>query len=124
MQANKVSLWLGNFEKQEDFRNYINGSYDEDGNYIASEFEKGLGIKRHDCDAVESDWIVERCAEVESLLAGFSGDSEMIPQFKKMLEGRAVENYNSIILLYHFEYTGAMDTDTKLEYIGCADVTV
>ena len=61
---------------------------------------------------------------MESLLAGFSGDYEIIPQFQKMLEHKNIQNYNSIILLYNFEYTGIDYVDGKLEYIGCADVTL
>ena len=55
---------------------------------------------------------------------GFSGDYEIIPQFKKMLEHKNIQIYNSIVLLYNFEYTGVDYVDEKLEYIGCADVTL
>ncbi len=55
---------------------------------------------------------------------GFSGDYEIIPQFQKMLEHKNIQNYNSIVLLYNFEYTGVDYVDEKLEYIGCADVTL
>ncbi len=61
---------------------------------------------------------------MESLLAGFSGDYEIIPQFQKMLEHKNIQNYNSIILLYNFEYTGVGYVDENLEYIGCAEVTL
>ena len=57
-------------------------------------------------------------------LVGFSGDYEIIPQFQKMLEHKNIQNYNSIVLLYNFEYTGVDYVDEKLEYIGCADVTL
>lgn len=124
IKENKVSLWLGFFENMDDFKNYIKVTYDEDGNYIHSNFQESYGIKKYDLDAIESDWISEKCFDVESLLTGFSGDYEIIPQFKKMLEHRNIENYNSILLLYNFEYMSSDCIDEKLEYIGCADVSL
>ncbi len=124
IKENKVSLWLGFYENADDFKNYIKVSYDEDGNYIPSDFQKNYAIKRYDLDAIESDWISERCSDVESLLTGFSGDYEIIPQFRKMLEHKNIENYNSIVLLYNFEYVNIDCVDQKLEYIGCADVSL
>ena len=124
VKENKLSLWLGFYENADDFKNYIKVSYDEDGNYIPSNFQESYAIKSYDLDAIESDWILERCSDVESLLAGFSGDYKIIPQFQKMLEHKNIQNYNSIVLLYNFEYTGVDYVDEKLEYIGCADVTL
>lgn len=124
IKENNVSLWLGFYENADDFKNYIKVSYDEDGNYIPSNFQASYAIKSYDLDAIESDWILERCSDVESLLAGFSGDYEIIPQFQKMLEHKNIQNYNSIILLYNFEYTGVGYVDENLEYIGCAEVTL
>ena len=124
IKENKVSLWLGNYENAEDFKKYIKVSYDKDGNYIHKNFKKSYAIKKYDLDAIESDWISNRYSDVESLLAGFSGDYEIIPQFQKMLKHKNIQNYNSIVLLYNFEYTGIDYVDGKLEYIGCADVTL
>lgn len=121
---NKVSLWLGFFENADELMNYIEESYDEDGNYIPSNFQVSYAIKKYDLDAIESDWISKKCFDAESLLTGFSGDYEIIPQFQKMLENKKIENYNSIVLLYNFEYTGIDYIDDKLEYIGCADVSI
>lgn len=123
-KENKVSLWLGFYENADDFMRYIKVSYDEDGNYIPSNFQETYAIKKYDLDAIESDWISEQCSDVKSLLAGFSGDYEIIPQFQKMLEHKNIQSYNSIVLLYNFEYTGVDYVDEKLEYIGCADVTL
>lgn len=124
IKENKVSLWLGYFEDSNAFKEYIEVSYDEDGNYIPSKFQTHYGIKRYDLETVESDWISDRSNDVESLLAGFSGDYEIIPQFKKMLEQKKIEDYNSILLLYNFEYTNTDYIDENLEYIGCVDVFI
>lgn len=124
IKENKVSLWLGFFENVDDFKNYIGVSYDEGGNYIPSNFQENYAIKKYDLDAIESDWISQKCSDVESLLTGFSEDYEIIPQFQKMLEHKNIENYNSIILLYNFEYMSIDYINERMEYIGCADVSI
>ena len=45
VKENKVSLWLEFYENADDFKNYIKVSYDEDGNYIPSNFRKALQLK-------------------------------------------------------------------------------
>lgn len=122
IKENKVSLWLGSFEKEDDFKKYIQVSYDEDGNYILSKFQEEYAIKNYDLDAMESDWISVGCVDVNSLLTGFSGDYEIIPRFETMLRDKKIEKYNSIVLLYNFEYINESCIDGKLEYIGCIDV--
>ena len=44
-KENKVSLWLGYFEKENDFRDYMKVRYDKDGNYIPSKFQELFAIK-------------------------------------------------------------------------------
>lgn len=124
IKENKVSLWLGFFENIDDFKSYINGSYDEKGNYIPSKFQENYDIKKYDLDAIETDWISNGCPDVESLLTGFSRDFEIIPQFKKILKHKKIQNYNSIILLYNFEYENNNCFDEQVEYIGCAEVSL
>lgn len=124
IKENKVSLWLGFFEDDNSFKQYIKVSYDEDGNYIPSKFQESYAIKTYDLDAIESDWISDRCSDVSTLLTGFSNDYEIIPQFETLLDGKEIEKYNSIVLLYNFEYANDYCTDGKLEYIGCVDVSI
>jgi len=121
---NKVSLWLGCFENEQVFREYICESYDKDGNYVLSDFQKDFSIMRYDFDSVESDWFSHSFTDTESLLSGFSGDFVIIPQFSKMLQDTQIERFNSILLLYNYEYTGDLRFGGNLEYIGCADIDI
>ena len=74
IKENKVSLWLGNFKSSEEFMEYVEGKYDEDGNYIKSAFQKDFDIERYDFETTERDWISEKCTDISSLLFGFSCD--------------------------------------------------
>ena len=124
IKENKVSLWLGFFENANKFKDYTEVFFDEDGNDIPSIVHKSFDIERYDMDRVECDWISDRCSTAESLLTGFSGDYEIIPQFSKMLEDKNIEKYNSIVLLYNFEYTGINRKSENFEFIGCADISL
>lgn len=121
---NKVSLWLGHFEEEGRFREYFKVSYDEDGNYIPSEFQKNFEIKKYDLYAVETDWLPQNCTDVRLLLQGFSGDEEIIPQFEKIIEASKVVEYNSIVLLYNFQYEAGIISDERMHFIGCVDVHI
>lgn len=118
IKKNKVSLWLGKFATSDEFTRYVDVKYDEDGNYIRSEFQEEFEITRYDLDAVEKDWISERCDDIKSLLAGFSYDYEIIPKFEKMICNEKLSEYNSILLLYNFEYEKAYK-NKRMDYIGC-----
>ena len=118
----KVSLWLGTFKDESSFKNYIEGRYDADGNYIISEFQRDFAIERYDIDSAESDWIDDKCDTVKELLEGFSYDTEVIPQFEKLIPQELICSYNSILLLYDFEYSLNEHGVYQLNYIGVAEI--
>lgn len=123
IKKNKVSLWLGKFTTSDEFARYVDIKYDEDGNYIKSTFQEDFAIARYDLDASEKDWISERCDDIETLLAGFSCDYEIIPKFEKLISNEKLSEYNSILLLYNFEYEKAYK-NKRMDYIGCVDVNI
>ena len=122
IEQNKVSLWLGRFESLEAFMNYIEITYDKDGNVLPSRFQTDFGIKKYDYDAVESDWISEECVDVASLLGGFSEDEILIPKFEDILKDRNLSSYNSILLIYSFDYSKGSVSNNKMDFIGSVDM--
>ncbi|MBP3296181.1 MAG: immunity 22 family protein [Lachnospiraceae bacterium] len=122
IKENKVSLWLGYFKTQEEFSDYLNISYDEDGNLRESQFQKDFSTGKYDLDGIETAWGTESCTDVQMLLEGFSGDEEIIPQFEKLIVKEELKKYNSIVLLYNYEYSG-IEEKNGLRFIGTADVT-
>ena len=114
-----VTLWLGIFKSREDFYNYVYVAYTEDGDSIASQFEQDFELEYYDRDTVEKDWIENMEADLDVLLEGFSYDDQIIQQFNK-----TEKSYNSIILIYDFEYRGdihKIDTQNySVEKIGSA----
>lgn len=123
IKENVVSLWLGNFKSSEEFTEYVDVRYDEDGNYIKSPFQEEFCIAKYDFETTEKDWISERCTDVRSLLAGFSCDEEIIPKFEKIINKDKLIEYNSILLLYNFEGETA-NISSRMDYIGCVDFNI
>ena len=121
IKEKKVSLWLGNFSSGEEFNGYVESGFNEDGNYIKSGFQEDFLIEKYNYDLIEKDWIIDQCEDVSSLLTGFSCDDEIIPKFEKMISKDRLENYNSIILLYDFQYDGKI-INKRMDYIGCVDI--
>lgn len=119
-KENRVSLWLGYFSNEEDFYEYTDDSYDEDGNYSPSQFERDYEIEGIEKDFVEKVYLEHPCQELEELLEDFTDSEEIIPQFRDLLKNRMLCKYNCIILMYNYEYEGE-EVSSKMEYIGTAD---
>lgn len=117
----KVSLWLGNFSDEESFREFMEIKYTNDGDSIQSEFKKQFKIEYYDIDFSEVDYTEEQSNDLKVLLEGFSNDYEIIPKFKEKYSGNM---YNSIVLLYDFEYDNNINYkngNNILEFISCVD---
>ena len=122
IKENKVSLWLGTFGDEDAFNQYIEVKYDDDGNMVPSAFQRDFQIKQYDQDAIESDWIADRCNTVKDLLAGFTCDEEIIPVAENLMHGEDISQLNSIVLIYNFEYDGEQPYNSNLKFIGSIDV--
>lgn len=116
----KVSLWLGTFNDEETFRELMEIKYTDDGDSIPSKFKKQFKIDYYDIDFSEIDYMEEKSNDLQVLLEGFSNDYEIIPKLNEIYNGGM---YNSIVLLYDFEYEcnggNYKDGDNELKFIGC-----
>lgn len=118
----KVSLWLGNFSDEESFREFMEIKYTDDGDSIPSKFKEQFKIEYYDIDFSEVDYMEEQSNNLEVLLEGFSNDYEIIPKLKEKYDEHM---YNSIVLLYDFEYDANKinykNENNILDFIGCVD---
>lgn len=117
-----VSLWLGSFNDEEIFRKFMEIKYTDDGDSVPSVFKENFKIRYYDIDFAEIDYMEEKSSDLQILLEGFSNDYEIIPQFNGKYNGGI---YNSIVLLYDFEYNcnveNYKDEDNELDFIGCVN---
>ncbi|WP_315069723.1 immunity 22 family protein [uncultured Clostridium sp.] len=116
----KVSLWLGNFNNEKTFREFMDIKYTDDGDSIPSKFKEQFKIDYYDIDFSEIDYMEEKSNNLEVLLEGFSNDYEIISKLNEKYNGGV---YNSIVLLYDFEYDyngeNYKDEENILDFIGC-----
>ena len=110
-KENIVSIWIGNFNSDDDFNKYIEEAYDENGARSPSIFMTDFEIKRIDHDLLESDFFDEKLTKDD--LIGFSYDETFIDKIDE-----ALLTGNCIILIYDFEYSGGVKTKNNVSFIG------
>ncbi|PEE33563.1 hypothetical protein CN271_04115 [Bacillus cereus] len=120
-----VSIWIGNFENEEELMNYTNIEYTEDGDSISSTFEKDFNLDYYDRDLIEKKWISKSTNSVKDLLDGFSYSNQFLEQFDTI---RYSEEFNAAILIYNLEYdaqkTKGKFKNSDLKFIGVAQYTI
>lgn len=123
--SDKVSVWIGNFESNDELMNYTNIEYTEDGDSISSIFEKIFNLDYYDRDLVEKKRISQPTNNVKELLKGFSYSDQFIKQFDIVNQEK---EFNAAILVYNFEYdaqkTKIKYKNSELEFIGIAQYTI
>ncbi|MBC8059244.1 MAG: immunity 22 family protein [Clostridiaceae bacterium] len=124
-KENNVSLWLGNFTNEKDFKKFMEIKYTDDVDSISSKFKENFKIQYYDINFSEVDWIEEGLSDFQELLEGFSNDYEIIPKFKENYNDKLEKEYNSIIFLYDFEYDGICKhveyNGNEIDFIGCVN---
>lgn len=101
-----VSLWVGNVQSSEELDRLLAVSYSDEGDFIPSIFAKHFNIRRYDDAVREAEYYEEASDDLNQLLEGFSYDEEIIPKFTSLVQEGLTNDFNAIVLLYNFEYTG------------------
>ncbi|MCI0765529.1 immunity 22 family protein [Bacillus sp. TL12] len=119
-----VSLWLGNIESEDFLEDYFHIKYTEDGDSILSPFIKDYHICMYDIDEdfIEIEFYLKRSDHLETLLAGCSYEEVVIPQMKRCASNMLEMKYNTIIMIYNYEYSGEITNKNEnryeMKYIG------
>ncbi len=120
-----VSLWLGNVKTDAELERLLAITYSDDGDFVPSEFARHFEIVRYDDDVREAEFYEESSNDLGSLLEGFSYDDKIIPEFLSLLQNEPLDEFNTVILLYNFKYTGKIDEVTiesnHLKFIGSVE---
>lgn len=105
-----VSLWLGNIKSEpvdDILIEYLQFEYDGDESVINPPFCSDFEITEFAEDFREAGILDEPKHSIEDMLTGCSYDEEVIPLFQKIIEkSLKLEQFNTIILLYNFNYHG------------------
>lgn len=113
-EENKVSVWIGNFNSVAEFKKYVEEAYDDDGE-MTSPFLTDFEIDYYDEDLKEAEFSTD--ANKKELLEGFSYSENFISQ----IPAEALENSNSYLFLYNFEYDETVNKKGNFSFIGTYD---
>ncbi len=101
---NMVSIWLGNFETENDLLEYTEETYTEDGEWVSSTFCKEFfdGDDPYEIDFFERYSVGDASADIRVLLEGCSYDDSVIQSLMSAVGKTLNKEYNSVILIYDF----------------------
>ena len=111
-KANKVSVWLGNFDSEEQFNKYIEEQFDEEGD-MTSVFMSDFEIEFIDSQFQEV--LYDDNLKKETIMSTSYSESFLdciTADFSK---------YNCIVLLYDFNYQGKVKNTDKMIFVGVYD---
>jgi hypothetical protein len=111
-KQNKVSLWLGKFLSEEVFHDFLKEEYDEEGDAI-SKFMSAFQIDYIDPGFQEVYFYGNEVTK-EKIFEDFS----YIDSFLAQIPDQNWEKYNSIILLYNFEYEYIPLENYHIKFLG------
>ncbi|MEM5592684.1 immunity 22 family protein [Niallia circulans] len=117
-----VSVWLGNINDEDSIGEYVDLTYDEDGESVPSQFFIDFKIDEDetDEDTIEKEVYKNSSSDIATLLDGCSYEEIVIPKIQKSINLK--KSYNAVILIYNFQYqneissTGAFDFITATNY--------
>lgn len=119
-----VSLWLGTAPDSDVLNDYVELSYDDNGELIASSFMLDFSLLYWDEDFREADHLETACQSVAKVLSGFSYDSRLIEQFQQQLGRTLPAEVNAVVLLYNYRHQPTpvpqASGDVQLQFVGTA----
>lgn len=104
-----VSVWLGAFKSEKDFKEYVKEYYNEDGEMVSS-FMKDFGIPFYDNQFFEAEFISN--ASLRDLITPLSY-SDFFANYFINISG----NFNSVIAIYNFEYSNDVIEKDNVKFI-------
>ncbi|WP_166000872.1 immunity 22 family protein [Bacillus sp. Cs-700] len=113
-----VSIWLGNIKNEDLIDEYVDLTYDEDGDSIPSPFfiDFNIDIDETDEDTIEKAIYKSSHKDLCFLLEGCSYDDMIIPKIKKRVN--LLKSYNAIILIYNFYYNNEIRSADAFDFIA------
>ncbi|MFU0790810.1 immunity 22 family protein [Virgibacillus proomii] len=108
-----ISIWLGNVKKESFLEEYVNLTYDEEGESVPSKFFIDFNIEI-DEDFIEKAMLDEHSNDISFLLKGCSYEEIIIRKIKHI---KLTRSYNAVILIYNFEYNNEINSTGEFDFI-------
>ncbi|MEF2293163.1 MULTISPECIES: immunity 22 family protein [Virgibacillus] len=116
-----VSIWLGNISDEDSIEEYVDLTYDEDGESVPSQFfiDFNIDMDEIDEDTIEKAVYKNGSQDISTLLEGCSYEEIIIPKIKKSMNLKGV--YNAVILIYNFEYNNEISSAGVFDFIAATN---
>ncbi|MNJ32626.1 immunity 22 family protein [Paenibacillus bouchesdurhonensis] len=116
-----VSIWLGNIKEEDSIGEYVDLTYDEDGESVPSKFfiDFNIDMDETDEDTIEKAVYKNSSSDISTLLAGCSYEEIIIPEIKENINLQ--KSYNAVILIYNFEYNNEITSTSAFDFIAATN---
>jgi hypothetical protein len=113
-----VSVWVGQFESDAAFQNYITHTFDEDGN-AHSPFGHDSQLEWFDHDFQDAEFFSDGISDLGATLASASYGDSFAEHVAAEIQARNLLPFNAIFLLYDCAYSAELAHDEqKLRFVG------
>ena len=103
-----VSIWLGISDSIKELQEYLQVYYSKEVDFINSKFEKDFNIQCFDEDLREINYLEQCSTSFGLILSQHSYSESIISNYINKFGDELDKKYNSIILLYDFDYMGSV----------------
>lgn len=116
-----VSIWLGNINDEDSIGEYVDLTYDEDGESVPSQFfiDFNIDMDETDEDTIEKAVYKNNSSDISALLDGCSYEEIVIPKIQKSINLK--KSYNAVILIYNFEYKNEISSADAFDFIAATN---
>ena len=119
---NTVSIWIGNFKNLTELENYIDLTYDDEGEIVVSDFFNDFKIDINDIDEdlIEKAVLPNETNDISIILRIASYEEQLLCKLNA-LESLTINKGNTVVLIYNYAYDGSVKSSDYLNFITSVD---
>lgn len=119
---NTVSIWIGNFKNLTELENYIDLTYDDEGEIVVSDFFNDFKIDINDIDEdlIEKAVLPNGTNDISIILRTASYEEQLLCKLNA-LESLTINKGNTVVLIYNYAYDGSVKSSDYLNFITSVD---
>lgn len=119
---NTVSIWIGNFKNLTELENYIDLTYDDEGEIVVSDFFNDFKIDINDIDEdlIEKAVLPNEINDISIILRTASYEEQLLCKLNA-LESLTINKGNVVVLIYNYAYDGSVKSSDYLNFITSVD---
>ena len=119
---NTVSIWIGNFKNLTELENYIDLTYDDEGEIVVSDFFNDFKIDINDIDEdlIEKAVLSNETNDISIILRNASYEEQLLCKLNA-LESLTINKGNTVVLIYNYAYDGSVKSSDYLNFITSVD---